>query len=240
MVGRLKYRLSGILCWTALISWAVPAAAQRFHFGLKAGVPMTRYLHTGFVLFPQSGGIQYSAATRRYTVGLSAEWRAAHGLGIEIDALYKRTGYVHDENFSSSASGVGGTTSFDIKGSSWDLPIMMKYRFGRIKPAFASGGYVFRHIGPVRALGVSTRSEPFPTRHTVTTPIDTNQPPDLQDRNFSGLTSGGGFEFGHGRFQILPELRYTYWLTNIETAQDALRLNPHQVEFLLGFIFLRR
>jgi hypothetical protein len=241
MMATFIRQLSRVMC-TALFAaaFAVQALAQGFQFGVKAGVPTTEYLHTGFVLYPHDGGIQYSAATRRYTFGLSAEWRANRGFGIEVDALYKRTGYVHDESFFSSSSGVSGTTFFDVKGSSWDFPVMMKYRFGRVNTAFASGGYVFRHIGPVRALGVSTRSEPFPTTHTITTRIDTNQPLDLQDRNFSGLTVGGGLEFGRGWLRLLPELRYTYWLTNIDSAQDALRLNPHQAEFLLGFIFLRR
>ncbi|MBZ5500390.1 MAG: PorT family protein [Acidobacteriia bacterium] len=221
-------------------TFAPSVLAQTFHLGLKAGVPTTEYFLTGFQLFPQSGGIQYSAATRRYTLGLSAEWRITHGLGIEVDALYKRTGYVHDETFFSSSSGVFGTTFFDVKGNSYDIPVLMKYRFFRSRRPYATGGFVFRHIGPVRARGVSTQSEPFPTRHTVTTQIDTSEPYDLRDRNFPGLTLGGGYEFGSGWLRLLPELRYTHWLGNIESAGDALRLNPHQLEFLLGFVFFRR
>jgi len=223
------------------VAFAAPALAQRFQLGLEAGVPMTEYFRTGSLYFPQSGGAQYSAATRRYTLGLSAEGRLYEGLGFEVGVLYKRMGYAYDENYFSSVDGVQSTTVYDVKGSSWDIPIMAKYRFGRSRRPYVSGGFVVRHIGPVRARGVSSESDPFPTRHTVITQIDTDQPNELQDnRNFTGLTVGGGFEFGGRRLRISPGFRYTHWVSNLGTAQDALRLNPDQAEFLLGFVFLRR
>lgn len=232
-----RHSLSCLCSALFAVTFAVPALAQRFQLGLEAGVPMTEYFRAGFLPFPGGGGAQYSAGTRRYTVGLSTEWHLYDGLGFEVGVLYKRMGYAYNENSFSSSSGVQSTIVYDVKGSSWDFPIMMKYRFGRSRRPYVSGGYVVRHIGPVRARGVSTESDPFPTRHTVITQIDTGQPGEC---NFAGLTVGAGFEFGGRRLRFFPELRYTHWVSNFETTGDALRLNPDQAEFLLGFVFLRR
>ena len=115
---------------------------------------------------------------------------------------------------------------------------MAKYRFGqRVRPYVAGGG-VLRHIGPVRARGVSTDDKFTPSGRTVvTTPINTSEPPELQDRNFPGLTIAIGIEFERSRFRLLPEFRYTRWTANIGEPGVALRLDPNQVEFLLGFLF---
>ena len=37
---------------------------------------------------------EYSAATRRYSAGASAEWRLIRGFGFELDVLYRRMGCV--------------------------------------------------------------------------------------------------------------------------------------------------
>ena len=132
------------------------------------------------------------------------------------------------------------TRFYDVKGSSWDVPVLAKYRFGGTHRIFVSGGATFRQIGPVRARGQSKLSDPFPAWHTIVTPIDTRQPYELQDRSFSGLTIGSGFEFGRGWLRFSPEFRYTYWVSNIETAQSALRLTTHQLEFLIGLDLFHR
>ena len=201
---------------------------------------MTEYYETGFLAPTPSapGGVQYSAATRRWTAGPTFEWRNRDGLGVEVDVLYKRTGYVHDEHFSSPTE--IRTVEYDVKtGSSWDFPMMLKYRFARPRRFFLTGGYLLRHIGPLRAHGSMIDTVVVDgQRITTTTAIDTTDPSELQGhRNFSGLTVGGGIEFRRGRVGLLPELRYTGWLSNITTAGNALRLNPNQAEFLLGFLF---
>jgi hypothetical protein len=144
-------------------------------------------------------------------------------------------GYVHDEAFSSAASGRFGSSYFEVKGNSWEFPILMKYRLGRWHAPSVSGGYVLRRLGPVRARGVNFESDPFPVRHTVTTQVDTAQPTDLYKRDFWGIAVGSGMEFGFGWLCLLPEVRYTHWLDNIGGTAGALRLVPDQVEFLLGF-----
>ena len=100
-----------------------------------------------------------------------------------------------------------------------------------------TGGYTLRHIGPVRARGVTTEVSIIPIAQTVTTQIDTTDPPELKDRNFSGLTVGGGMELGRGRLRLLPEFRYTRWTANISGAGGLLRFAPNQAEVLVGVLF---
>jgi len=224
-----------------VIAFSISALGQGVHLGVQAGVPITKFFKTGFSPSRYTGfGTQYSAATRRYTVGFFMEYGFYRGLGLEVDAQYKRMGYVHDESIFSYSPNGSDTQFYDVKGSSWDFPVMVKYRFCRSKRPFVSGGGTFRHIGPVRARGVSNMSDPFPAWHTVSTQIDTSQPGELDDRNFSGLTIGGGFEFGRGWLRFSPELHFTHWLSNMGSAQSALRVNPNQFEFLLGLDFFHR
>src|SRR5512135_1744881 len=130
-----------------LLVLSAPGFAQSFLFGVKAGVPITQYF--------ESGRYDFTSATRRYTVGASAELRMRKHLGLEVDALYKRMGY--------NGAGSSGrflppfsSSVFDVKGNSWDFPLMVKYRFGGRLHPFAAGGGVMRYIGPVRARGVET------------------------------------------------------------------------------------
>src|SRR5579871_3033679 len=83
---------------------ATPAFCQGFHFGVKAGVPITPYFETG-VSGSLHGSATYSSATRRYTVGVSGEWRLTNSFGFEADAMYHRLGYAALVNSFDSATG---------------------------------------------------------------------------------------------------------------------------------------
>lgn len=213
-----------------MLALAAGCYAQGFHFGLKAGVPATSYFETGLTRSP-AGTTDYSAATRRYTFGASAEWRFARSVGLELDVLYKRTGYVRIED--SLTSSTSTHSSFDSKGHSWDFPLLAKRRFGR---PYLAGGAVLRYFGPIRARGETVETNPI-TGVATHRPIDRSDPPPLTGRVAWGLTAGGGIEFHAGRTRLLPELRYARWLTNIFAPGDALRFSPNQAEFLLGLLF---
>jgi hypothetical protein len=131
-----------------LVLLAASAFGQGFHAGIKAGVPLTEYFETG-----SAGGLHgsadYSAATRRYTVGATGEWRLG-SFGLELDALYHRMGYVAIVHSIDSATGSYRDSAIDVKGNSWDFPIMAKYRFGRAIRPYVAAGAVMRYVGPVR------------------------------------------------------------------------------------------
>jgi hypothetical protein len=171
-----------VLCFIAL---TVPATAQNLQFGVKGGVPMTRFFDTGFVShFPHSGGIQYSSSTRRFVVGLSAEWLGHKGIGIEVDAEYRRTGYMHVDTDPSPLIGTSGIELFTVRGSCWDFPVFAKSRFNSPRRLLLSFGYSVRYVGPVSATGTVVLTDIL--GHTSSSQINTNEPEDLTTRFFSG------------------------------------------------------
>ena len=202
------------------------ATAQEFRFGVKGGIPISQYFETGRQLV-RGGLVESSAATRRYTLGPSAEWRLRANFGLEVDALYKRIGYVRTEN--TSVSGVTTDSRVEAEGNSWDFPILAKYRWGEVLAPFVTGGFVLRYMGLGRTRGVQTIQT---AQSTITTPIDTEENVPLF---VPGAQVGFGLEFGRARIRLLPELRYSRWRSTI--ISGPVRLEPNQLEFLLGFVF---
>ena len=220
----------------ASILWSAPASGQTFHAGLQIGVPITEYFDTGSYPLGLHGGGEYSAATRRYTVGAFAQLRLSDAFSVQAGTLYHRMGYVAILNFFDSASGNFEKSAIDVKGNSWDFPLMIKYRFGHVIRPYVTGGGVLRYVGPVRGRGEETLGS-LVTGTSSTIPLDTSQPSELRKRFYPGLSVAGGVEFGDGRFSVMPELRYTRWTANISGPGGALRFAPNQVEFLVGLMF---
>jgi len=231
------HRYSRLICSILIaIALAPSALSQDFHFGIKVGVPITEYFETGVNGGDHVGLVDYSSATRRYLLGVSTELRLNNGFGLEADAIYRRMGYVR--NFLCICESEFTTSTYDVKGNSWDFPLMAKYRFGRRLQPYMAGGVALRYIGPVRALGSSTVQDAI-GKTTVHTPIDTSAPLEMQKRFYPGLTVASGIEFRLGPLRLLPEFRYIRWTSDIPDADttNALHLPPNQAEFLLGFLF---
>jgi hypothetical protein len=210
-----------------LIGLTTSALAQDFRFGVKVGVPLTTYFETGQVAV-RGGVLEYSSATRRYTFGPSVEWRLKPRFGLEFDVLYKRMGYVRTEN--TSVSGVTIHSSFEVKGNSWDFPMMAKYRWWDWRGApYVAGGFVLRYIRAGRARGLHTVQT---AQTTTTTPIDTEEAVPLF---VPGAIVALGMEFGRTRIRLVPEFRYSRWRR--ARISGPLHVEPNQIEFLLGFLF---
>lgn len=199
-----------------------PADAE-VRFGLKAGVPLSAYFDTGVTEEPGYRA-DYSAATRRYTFGPSIEWRTRPALGIELDALFHRMGYV------AIIETPAGRSAIDTKGNSWDFPLTVKYRFARSIQPYVLGGAIVRYIEPIRGRGEATLNG-------VRTQLDTTDPSEVRKRLYPGLTAAAGLEFGRHRLRWLPEVRYTHWTSNISVRGGRLRFMPGQVEVLVGVLF---
>ena len=124
-----------MLAWVSLVCWA-----QRPEIGGIAGVPVTPSFTTGEE-FHIGFGEAATSATRRYTVGPMLRVALPHGLGVELDVLYKRVGFDLLERFE----------LFEYRytrgiGSSWEFPILGSVRLpGRLplRP-YAIGGAALR------------------------------------------------------------------------------------------------
>jgi hypothetical protein len=231
----LTARVHSTLRALSVFAFVTPVWGQGLHVGFKAGVPLTQYFQTG-VTGDRNGGANYSAATRRYTFGFSGEWRLTNAFGFEVDALYHRMGYVGIVSMFNQSSGDLRSSAIDVKGNSFDFPLMVKYRFGRVVRPYVAGGVVLRHVGPVRGRGEQTVKS-LVTGSSSTSPLNTTEPSELRKRFYPGLTVVGGIEIGGGRIRVLPEFRYTRWTANISGPDGVLRFAPNQVEFLVGVLF---
>ncbi len=212
-----------------LLAFASPLAALDLEFGLKAGVPVTAYFETG-----RNPAAEYSAATRRYTLGASVEWRATRELGVGFEALYHRMGYVAIVTVREAAE--QKTSAVDVKGHSFDFPLRARWYPRTAGPLFLTGGFLIRYAGPVRGRGERI-VEHLITGNVTRAPIDTTEPPELGKRFYPGLTAGAGVTLGRGRLHLAPEFRFTRWTANLNATGGLLRFSPNQVEILVGFEF---
>jgi hypothetical protein len=207
------------------VIYGTAAMGQPVQIGIRIGVPITEYFDTG-----ASGGLHgdahYTATARRYVLGASVGWRF-----LEADVFFHRMGYVGYVN--TFDNGHFTKSVVDVIGDSWDFPLVGKYHVHR---AFLLGGGVLRYVGPVRGRGSQTIGS-LVTQSSITTTIDTNDPPDLRKRFYPGITMGTGVECPVGRLKIVPEFRYTRWTANIAGEGGLLRFSPNQMEVMVGFAF---
>src|SRR5215831_19571321 len=102
-----------------LISFIVPAQAQTFSVGGKAGATLS----DPFILSSSSSSFNnYSVNPQRYLFGPTFELGLPFHLSFETDAIYKRFEYV---------SFPFGFTSFqsNTTANSWEFPVLVKRSF---------------------------------------------------------------------------------------------------------------
>ena len=211
--------------------------AQEFHFGVKAGVPLTSSFE----------GSSVSSPIRRYTIGASAELRFRAHFELEVDGLYKRIGYratfdcglrCQPEVISTNPEVIVDhlSDSVDAAAHSWEFPIMAKYLFPASVHLFQAGGFSVRHVGLASGSYLSKDlrfGAGVPGGPIVTTTDRTRS--ELPDKTSYGFVISTGFEFGRMHFRVLPEFRYTHWFQTDNWGLADFRSN--QAEFLVGFLF---
>jgi opacity protein-like surface antigen len=177
------------------------AAAQNVGFGVKGGVPFGDV----FTLEP------FRPHTQRFTVGPMLDVRLPLGFGIEFDALYKR----YDQTGPSIR--VGSTVS--KTGSSWEFPLLGKYRFGSAfaKP-YVDAGVSFNRLRDIL----------LPFRTLPTPPSE--QPQGSYTR--VGFAVGAGIEFKLPVVRVSPSFRFSHW-----GNQRIILPSTNVVDFLIGVSF---
>ena len=203
-----------LLLFILLSAGASSAFAQLpFGLGLKGGVSLTdAYQNTSYTT-PYGTLRQYSDA-KDYIIGPFAELRLPFGFGVEADALYRPLSFaIQQSTFSSS-------TRF----STWEFPILAKYRFK------------FPIVRPYIDAGPSFRTTTSNTRYLSN----------------HGIAVGGGLDIKALFLHVSPEIRYTRWGSDSSagtasisagqnlaqfSSQGQARSNVNQVEFLVGISF---
>jgi len=183
-------------------------AGELIGIGVRAGIPLTDAFDA-----VKSEEFSFESATKRFTIGPSAELFLPFGLGIEADVLYKKT----DMEITRGGAGGEGEGPLTLTQSTgvWEIPLMAKYRFPGVglRPFLGAGGS-FRSFGDLPA-------------------ISTN----LNDSGW-GFVIGAGLEIKVKRLRISPEIRFTRWGSGENsTGESVLKFNRNQADFLVGFTF---
>ena len=205
-----------VVCF--LLFGVISVFAQPLSVGLKGGVPLSDFTET------VSKPLETFRTSRRLIVGPSVELRLPAGLGVEFDILYRRFGVDLISNADNLA------TSVNTSGTSWEFPLLVKYRFGYgpIRP-FVDAGVAWNRI-----------SDLSQSIQNVVRRATSDNPPELKNRVSTGFVLGAGLDLHPIFLHITPEIRYTRWgRENFSGANaDALfRSNQNQAEFLVGITF---
>ena len=219
-----------------LLSLAVAASAlaQPVTFGVRAGMPLTDFISTvqtqrveGLLgIFPG-----FQSNTRPYVFGPSIELRLPAGLGIELDALYRRTNY-SGTSVANNGLNVITTTVTSASANAWEFPLLLKYRFHVpvVKP-YVDAGFAWDTLAGLRQ---SIRQ----TVATITNASTTSTPADLHKKGTSGFVMGAGVDIHAAVIHLSPEVRYTRWGSpHFEDPAGLVKSNQSQAEFLLGITF---
>lgn len=208
------------ICVAIVLFAAVSALAQPVGVGLKSGLP----LDDAFTLI----GSGFNAEKPAYTLGPFVELRLRANFAIEVDALYEGL------KFNFEPPGLIGLPReiSTTTASSWQFPLLLKYRFGRrlLRP-YIEGGVAAYHIGNVKQVGQTITQLPS----QVSTALSRVGSSFIN----GGGVIGGGVELKLGLLRIAPEIRFTRWAIDksVGTQAVSLRLNNSQTHFLVGLSF---
>ena len=192
----------------------LPAFAQNISIGVRAGIPLNDAISSA-----RGGNFSFTAERPRYAIGPTFEVRLPLGLGIQIDALYRKIG------ITGTAPAGTGTNSF----SYWQFPIMAKWRpgVGPVRP-FIAAGPSFSKLG-----GVGNAASCLVSLGTG------NCFGKVLKSSGTGIAFGAGVEAKLPIIRVSPEIRYTRLGANLfdGTAAASLASQRNQLEFLVGVTF---
>ncbi len=179
--------------------------AQNISYGVRGGIPLNDAFNVAVKAVDPVTRAQIDAkvATNRLVIGPTMEVRLPLGLGLQVDALYTR------HKFTTSAA--------SNSASSWEIPLLAKYRFpGLLLRPFVDGGVSFQRFGDVVNLVTTLNS----------------------DRSRRGFVMGTGMEAHLAKVRLSPEIRWTRWGdAKFITTPSALLNSSSQFEFLVGLTF---
>ncbi len=203
---------------------AASAFSQPFSFGLKGGVPMTEFLNAA-----QSQTFSFTTSTNRYIIGPTAELKLPFGLGVEVDALYRRFSY----NGNGTISGITtALTSTDTTSGAWEFPLLVKYRFPmKIVHPYVDAGVAWDKLSGLSQAVTKTVAN-------ITSSTSTSNPLELTNNVSRGFVLGAGLSIKALVIHVSPEIRYTRWgAHHFVDPNGLLHSNLNQAEFLVGITF---
>ena len=177
----MRFLLGALAVWTA--------GAQPLSLGLKAGATLTGDIDS----------YEAVSESKRITFGAAAVVALPLGFGVEVDALYQRSGYRVQDSFFSLA-----WSYTRARGNSFEFPVLLRRNLGR--GIFVAGGYAARVVDGsedttlVQAVGLNGQSYETFRFHN---------PGEWQTTQ--GVVAAAGIEERLGPLRLGPEVRYTHW-----------------------------
>ena len=203
-----------------LLFGAVTAFSQPITFGIKGGMSFTDFTET-----VARGNINFNDNTRRYIIGPTLELRLPFGLGVEVDALYRRF------NYNQYITGTAGTDFVSTSGNAWEFPVLGKYRF----KAPVARPYI---VGGIAWDTLSGLTQNVQRAVASTGVISSPMPAELNEKTTIGYVVGAGLDIKVLFLHISPEFRYTRWgAKHFLDPNGGLSSNQNQGEFLVGITF---
>jgi len=191
--------------------------AQSLSIGVTGGVRAT-------------DDFQYAATSesRRYAVGPTVEVALPRGFAIEFEALYRRQGYRTGNATPLYSSSVREADNV------WEFPLLARYRIALpgSRP-FAEAGWAPRIMHGYSDTSSSYLSQVNPPAYN-----DASGRTHVDWPTTHGVVVGGGIQFGAGRLQFAPEVRYTHWNQQAVYGSfpdgPSYGSNQNQLDILLG------
>jgi opacity protein-like surface antigen len=213
-----------------LLAGAASAFAQPVTFGVRAGEPLTDFAST--VQSALGSGNNVSLNQRPYVLGPTVELRLPAGLGIELDALYRRQNYSGTVVTTSYPPATQTTTISSTSADAWEFPLLLKYRFGpKIVRPYVDAGFAWDTLTGLKQALRQTVA-------TITNSSTTSTPADLNKKGASGFVIGAGVDIHAVLVHISPEVRYTHWNSaHFSNPAGLVESNQNQAEFLVGITF---
>ena len=226
----------------------LPAAAQHFSVGMKAGAATVEPLSTSGIFASQPHHLVWGPVVE---VGLP------YHSGIEVSALHRQIEYGWQAMVSTDPSTVRNE-QVKTDAHSWEVPFVLKKYLHVVSgaDAFAELGFAIRHTtsttndhGVIQQIQFVPPPFPFPPIVITSQPFSENiKTPELVRRTSDGLVIGGGMDIKIHFLRLQPELRYTRWsnatfngllpfAVNSETS--SLRSNRNTFDFLIGVLAFR-
>ena len=219
-----RQRLVGLAVLVLIFVHTTAAVGQspvNFEFGIRTGVPLMKTLRPSAYGFGNFISISTSEKPL-YTVGPTFGAILYDRFSVQFDALYKPVVY----RVSSTAPML--TLSSTNRGSSWEFPVLLNYRFlrGPTRPYVGVGIVIGEFVSLVNENrttnlinGTETHAEGAFTGFYGQVPA---------------YIVDAGLEWPISRLVLRPEVRFSRWSHN--QPQVAFR-SPKQFELLIGLSF---
>lgn len=192
------YYIQGMRHFLAIMFWASCLPAQLV-VGVKGGLPFNDALK----LRSQVSNRTVDTSTTPFTVGPMIELRLPLGIGAEFDMLWKR--------YKQTVGSEG------IADSSWEFPLLAKYRFpGLGARLFIEGGITHQRLGSVL------------TSLRAVSRLDSAE---VTSEFRRGGVFGAGFDVGGSRTRFSLGGRYSRW------QSTTLVPNSNFIDLLVGITF---